>query len=447
MIRSIQGRLNIAFIGLTLTIFAILWVIQGSTLRGIAYEFVGTRLSSDVFTLLQAIEREDGEWQLDTRRISPVYNQPMSGHYYQYQINEGDWVYSRSLWDEDIPTRDGFGVGQLHIALQMKNAEPWLVYDHTFQKQDGTVRIVLAEDVSSIEAELKRLGWWVGAVGVVFIAVLLLAQIFIIKRGLKSLTQVRQDIARLKQGDIRTLPCVETTEVSPLVDEINYMVDSMCMRLDRSRNAVGNLAHAAKTPLTVIDRQIEVLKQHSPNCAEALQQQSAELRGLMERELTRARIAGTALPGQRVMIDAEVEKLLKAMRMIHQEKGLQFEVDIKSKTFFPGERDDLIELLGNLIDNACKWAQSTVRISGVLSETCLTIFIEDDGPGIPSEKREQLLSRGERLDESVSGHGLGLSIVTDIVQQYQGCFELLDSDLGGLRVHLRLPRNRDTQLS
>jgi signal transduction histidine kinase len=250
---------------------------------------------------------------------------------------------------------------------------------------------------------------------------------------------------RLKEGDISTLSEVQVKEISPLVNEINYMIESMTLRLERSRHAVGNLAHAAKTPLTVIDRQIETLRQSSPDCANALEQQSQALRNLVERELTRARIAGAAMPGQKVIIEEEVAKLINAMKMIYRDKELTYEFSIKSTTFFPGERDDLIELMGNLIDNASKWANTRVRISGMMDEQCLELCIEDDGPGISADKMEKLMSRGERLDESTVGHGLGLSIVSEIIRQYKGVFELVSSDMGGLHAHLLLPRQKTDQ--
>lgn len=445
MTNSIQGRLNLAFIGLTLVVFAILWVLQGMAVREVAYEFVSARMQSDARTVLQAVMSKDNKWQIDPEYISPVYSQPMSGHYYQFLVDDGEWSFSRSLWDEEIPTYDGKPVGKLNIDLQYKRDKPWLVYDNSFKKADHTIRIVLAEDISQIEAKLKSLSWWVAGVGLVFILLLLIVQILVIRNGLKSLTCVQQDIVRLKEGDISTLSEVQVKEISPLVNEINYMIESMSLRLDRSRHAVGNLAHAAKTPLTVIDRQIETLRESSPDCANALEQQSQALRNLVERELTRARIAGAAMPGQKVIIEEEVEKLIKAMKMIYRDKELEYEISIQSTTFFPGERDDLIELMGNLIDNASKWATTRVRIRGMMNEHCLELCIEDDGPGVSADKIGQLMSRGERLDESTVGHGLGLSIVSEIIRQYKGVFELLSSEMGGLHAHLLLPRQKTDQ--
>ncbi|MGY8870239.1 MAG: hypothetical protein ACKVJE_07325, partial [Pseudomonadales bacterium] len=234
MKNSIQGRLNLAFIGLTLTVFAILWVLQGMAVREVAYEFVSARMQGDARTVLQAVMSKDDKWQIDPDYISPVYTQPMSGHYYQFLVDDGEWNFSRSLWDEEIPTYDGKPVGQLNIDLQYKRDKPWLVYDNRFEKSGHTIRIVLAEDISQIEAKLESLSWWVAGIGLLFIFLLLIVQILVIRNGLKSLTCIQQDIIRLKEGDISSLPEVKVKEISPLVNEINYMIESMSLRLDRS---------------------------------------------------------------------------------------------------------------------------------------------------------------------------------------------------------------------
>ncbi|MBE9395882.1 GHKL domain-containing protein [Pontibacterium sp. N1Y112] len=409
-------------------------------LRQTAYEFVSARLSSDAYTILRAVEMDEaGGWRVNSDMIDPVYLQPMSGHYFQVRV-EDKWLYSRSLWDEMIPTNGGEDIGQEYVRLVHKAKHPWLVLDQTFMKEGLKVQLVLAEDVDRIDKSLRKQGWAVAASGLVFLIILLVVQVVIIRRGLRSLVSVRGDISRLKQGEVRQLSPVNTTEVDPLVTEINYLVQAMELRLQRSRNAVGNLAHAAKTPLTVLDRQIEALKVRDPDHAADMQEQSVRLRDLMHRELTRARIAGAALPGQRIYMLPEMDKLLRTLKAIYRDKALNIQQNVSDKIYFPGERDDLMELLGNLMDNACKWAHSAVSITAETDDDCLTMIIEDDGPGIAEDQIERLLTRGERLDESTDGHGLGMSIVTDIVRQYAGKLSLGRSErLNGLRVMIMLP--------
>lgn len=440
MLKSIQTRLNSGFILVSMVAIVVLWLANSWYLRQTAYEFVSARLSSDAYTILRAVEMDEkGGWRVNSDMIDPVYLQPMSGHYFQVRVEE-KWLYSRSLWDEMIPTNGGEDIGQEYVRLVHKAKHPWLVLDQTFMKEGLKVQLVLAEDVDRIDKSLRQQGWAVAASGLVFLIILLVVQVVIIRRGLRSLVSVRGDISRLKQGEVRQLSPVNTTEVDPLVTEINYLVQAMELRLQRSRNAVGNLAHAAKTPLTVLDRQIEALKVRDPDHAADMQEQSVRLRDLMHRELTRARIAGAALPGQRIYMLPEMDKLLRTLKAIYRDKALNIEQHVSDKIYFPGERDDLMELLGNLMDNASKWAHSAVSITAETDDDCLTMIIEDDGPGIAEDQIERLLTRGERLDESTDGHGLGMSIVTDIVRQYAGKLSLGRSErLNGLRVMIMLP--------
>lgn len=440
MLKSIQTRLNSGFILVSMVAIVVLWLANSWYLRQTAYEFVSARLSSDAYTILRAVEMDEaGGWRVNSDMIDPVYLQPMSGHYFQVRV-EGKWLYSRSLWDEMIPTNGGEDIGQEYVRLVRKANHPWLVLDQSFMKEGLKVQLVLAEDVQRIDKSLRQQGWVVAASGLAFLIVLMFVQVVIIRRGLRSLVSVRSDITRLKQGEVRQLSPVNTAEVDPLVTEINYLVQAMELRLQRSRSAVGNLAHAAKTPLTVLDRQIEVLKERDPNHAADMSEQSLRLRDLMHRELTRARIAGAALPGQRIYMLPEMDKLLRTLKTIYRDKALVFEQNLGDKIYFPGERDDLMELLGNLMDNASKWAHSVVSIKAESDDDCLTMIIEDDGPGIADDQIERLLTRGERLDESTDGHGLGMSIVTDIVRQYAGQLSLSRSErLNGLKVAIMLP--------
>lgn len=447
--KSIQTRLNLGFISLTLVVFVVLWLAVGWFLRQTAYEFSSDRLASDAFAILRAVDVEPGQtgWQLTPELIPPLYQQPMSGHYFQISVNN-KWRYSRSLWDDKIPTDSkGMKIGHEMTKLIKKDKTRWLVRESHFMKQGQPVMLLVARDVGPFEKGMAKLGWLVAGLGVIFLAGLLVVQVLVIQSGLRSLVRVRQDIGDLKEGRIRQLPQSDTAEVEPLVTEVNYLVQSMELRLQRSRNALGNFAHAAKTPLTVLDRQIESLSESEPDKAEAMKEQSTRLCGLMTRELTRARIAGGAMPGQRILISEEVVKLQRTLKMIYRDKALDIESDIAQGSIFPGERDDLVELLGNLLDNACKWANETVSVSTQYCCDMMHIVIEDDGPGIAEEQIERIMSRGERIDESRSGHGLGMSIVMDIVRQYQGNIKLDRSErLGGLRIGLCLPRHCDAKV-
>ncbi|MGE8324238.1 MAG: ATP-binding protein, partial [Pseudomonas sp.] len=208
----------------------------------------------------------------------------------------------------------------------------------------------------------------------------------------------------------------------------------------RSRNALGNLGHALKTPLAVLlslasSERLQGLPEVRAQMCEQLQQ----IQQRLARELNRARLAGDALPGAQFDCDAELPGLLATLGLIHGE-GLLLSRDVPPGLLLPWDREDFLELLGNLLDNACKWADNEVKLSIAPEAERYRLWVDDDGPGIPESQRQQVLERGSRLDEQVDGHGLGLGIVRDIVEAWGGCLTLLESPLGGLRVSIDLPR-------
>jgi len=277
--------------------------------------------------------------------------------------------------------------------------------------------------------------------GVLFGALLWLQRL-IVRRGLAPLEQVRRELPRLARGEIPQLSLEAPAEVRPLVAELNRLLDLLNQRQRRSRHALGNLAHALKTPLTALTQ----LAEQPPPPGDAtgwwqdLRRQLQHIRALTERELKRARIAGGGAPGQRVLLDREVADLIATLRRIHRDRELAIEARIPPGSGFAGDRDDLLELLGNLLDNACQWAESRVRLTVGANTDTLYLRIEDDGPGCPPDQLEALQQRGTRIDESRAGYGLGLAIAGDIVAQYGGTLRLGRSeDLDGFLAEAVLP--------
>jgi signal transduction histidine kinase len=251
---------------------------------------------------------------------------------------------------------------------------------------------------------------------------------------------VREDVRRVESGEASGLREDVPDEVRPLVREVNRLLMLLEQRLQRSRNAAGNLAHALKTPLTLLLHQVdgEALRDR-PDARVALHQQAERIQDLMERELRRSRLAGAGAVGRQFHPRRDVPALLDALRRMHDRAGLRIEAADLPDVAVPLDDEDMIELLGNLLDNACKWAASTVRL-GVTVDGALRVRVEDDGPGLADADAGHLLERGTRLDETRAGHGLGLAIVRDIVALYGGQLALQRSaDLGGLSVEARLP--------
>ena len=226
------------------------------------------------------------------------------------------------------------------------------------------------------------------------------------------------------------------SEIAPLVDEVNRLLSVLRQRLTRSRNAMGNLAHALKTPMT---RMVQILEREP---ATSDRRQLAELvqqiEQRIEKEMSRARMAGRA-PGDLWPEPAQdVRDLVATLETVHQRHGI-VDLEMQEGLHIVADREDIMELLGNLLDNAYKWATSRI-ILRLAADDGLRILVEDDGPGLDEKKRQDVLRRGTRLDESKHGHGLGLAIVREIVAVYHGSLELGHSSLlGGLRVCVHLP--------
>lgn len=229
-------------------------------------------------------------------------------------------------------------------------------------------------------------------------------------------------------------------ELEPLVAQINHLLAHTEDSLKRSRNALGNLGHALKTPLAVLlsVASSEQLKDH-PQLSKLLREQLEQVQQRLNRELNRARLAGETLPGALFDCDGELPGLLATLNMIHGEH-LDLSYRVPPGLQLPWDREDLLELLGNLLDNACKWADAEIVLSIGETPEGFRLAVEDDGPGIPESQRDQVFSRGTRLDEQTDGHGLGLGIVRDIVEVWGGVLLLQESELGGLKVIIDLPR-------
>ena len=226
--------------------------------------------------------------------------------------------------------------------------------------------------------------------------------------------------------------------MQPLVDELNNLLDHNAVLLKRARNRLGDLAHSVKNPLTVIKNEARNLE---PAQRDLITQQTSDISRNVDHYLTRARMFGTEkVLGARSEVKPVIEDLVYAMQRLYQERELEFDSTGLESCWFRGERQDLEEMLGNLLDNACKWARQRVYVhcrGG--DDDLLVLAVEDDGPGIPDEERALVMRRGHKLDESKPGHGQGLGIVKDIADLYGGSLKLMRSRFGGLLAELVLP--------
>ncbi|NUT76303.1 sensor histidine kinase [Pseudomonas sp. C1C7] len=435
--RSIQRRLSLGLISVMVVVGLILaqtslWLFEMGLQR-----YLESGLRNDSENLLVALVRGPEGLQLDERLLSPAYQRPFSGHYFRIDFADSHWR-SRSLWDQELPRLERPG---LHSNLQLgPEGQQLLVLRSDYRRLGQSISISVAQDYTPVSESFRRMRQVGIGLGLAGLLLILLLQRLTVRRALRPLEKAREQIAQLQQGQRSQLDDQVPVELEPLVAQINHLLAHTEDSLKRSRNALGNLGHALKTPLAVLLSlaSSEQLDGH-PQLRKILKTQLEQVQQRLNRELNRARLSGDALPGALFDCDAELPGLLATLNMIHGDH-LDLSYRCPAGLQLPWDREDLLELLGNLLDNACKWADAEVRLSVVESEQGFELSVEDDGPGIPEDRRDLVLSRGTRLDEQTDGHGLGLGIVRDIVDSWGGVLGLRESEWGGLKVVIELPK-------
>ena len=262
-----------------------------------------------------------------------------------------------------------------------------------------------------------------------------------VKRGLASFDELRARLLGVREGRDRRLEGEYPAEVQPLVNDLNGLLTDREQRVSRALTKAGDLAHGLKTPLAVLVQHAERARDEGHDgLARAILQQVDRMRRQVDYHLAQARASASGgNPGARCHLLTSADALARTMLTLHADRGLRIEVHVSHEHFARTQREDFEEMLGNLVDNACKWAKSRVEIRSALDGPAVSITVDDDGPGLDASLREKVLQRGVRADEAAPGSGLGLAIVRDLVELYGGAIALGESPLHGLRATLRLP--------
>ena len=410
------------------------------------------RLSVYLRTLVGSLAAQDDPAYLEPpgNLGEPRFELTYSGWYWQVSQPDGGPVVlaSPSLFTDtlvfsnatDQRSINGMAAGDLvgpddqslHVLKLTVDLSP----DHRYD-------VLVAGDAGELADQIANFHVSVFLTLAVFGLGLILATTMQIRWGLRPLDRVRGGLAALRSGQETRFEGRYPAEIEPLVAELNALIEANQQVIERARTQVGNLAHALKTPLSVITNEARSVK--GP-LADKVIEQTEIMRTQMDHYLDRARIAARSkVIGVVTDVDPVVQSLARAMRRIHEARQIAIAVAVPDEARFKGEKQDLEELIGNLVDNACKWARSAVAVSVDYrspvgdSRGRLTLMIDDDGRGLTEAQRKEATRRGRRLDESKPGSGLGLSIVTDLVQLYEGKFSLSESPDGGLRAIVELP--------
>jgi signal transduction histidine kinase len=449
------GSLRVRLLLGTLTALALALLLAGVVLGGLFRDHVMRQFET---TLTQQLDQltarlafdASGQPQIDPQTLSdPRWQRPFSGLYWQVDRLSADGqsrsgvLRSRSLWDDSLtleadPMVDG-GTHR-HEGLGPRDA-PVLMLERTVrtgEAPDARWRLIVAGDLQETTQAIDRFRNVLALSLLMLLGLLALAALAQVVVGLAPLRAMQRALDGVREGREQRLQGHFPSEIQPLINDFNQVLDTNAEVVARARTHAGNLAHALKTPLAVMAQAASTGAVDLPALVTAQVDLS---RKHIDAHLSRARVAASVLlPGQRTPVVPVLQGLLRVMERVHAGRALAFELTpVNGALAFAGEEQDLQEMVGNLLDNASLWAHTAVRMGVATEAGLLVITVEDDGPGISEGQRSTVLARGARLDESAPGSGLGLAIVADLARLYNGDIALERSPMGGLRVRLSLP--------
>jgi len=452
---SLALRLFLSATAWAVVILLITGVVLSSLYRQGVERAFDRRLGVYLRTLVADIASPDDANEKNQPSLGePLFELPLSGWYWQItrlDPNKSDIRASRSLWDGGLPHLESLGV----VASANGSREGYvpgpedqrlrLVERNIDLGDEGHYLVAVAGDAAEIATETRTFDQALIVTFSILAAVLLLTTMFQVRFGLAPLKRISDSLAAIRAGSAERLAGNFPEEIAPLARETNALIDANKEIVERARTHVGNLAHALKTPLSVMVNEAAA-RGGDPFALKVLEQADI-MRDQVARHLERARLAARlTVVGSITEVTPVVTALARTMEKIHREKSLNIEVHADDKARFRGERPDLEEMVGNLVDNACKWASSRVMMEVVCerpdpasANQIVRIVVDDDGRGLSPSEREQVAKRGRRLDETKPGSGLGLSIVVDLAALYGGALTLGTAPLGGLRAELVLP--------
>lgn len=450
------GSLRLRLLGATLVTLALALAGAHAWLGGLFRDHVlrqfDTTLVLQLDQLTARLEFDaQGLPQIDPRSLSdPRLDRPYSGLYWQLDRMSPDGqarvgvLRSRSLWDTqlalsadlladgDLHTHDGVGPQDHAVRIVERSLA-------AAEQPQARWRLMVAADTRETQSAVHDFNGVLAASLAGLGLLLALAALAQVAVGLSPLRAMQRALQQVREGRTARLEGRFPAEVQPLIDDFNGVLERNAEVVSRARTQAGNLAHALKTPLAVLGN-AAAQAPHS-DLAPLVSEQVQLAQRHIQWQLARARAAASqGLPGQRTPLQPLLAGLLRAMGKLHAERGLAIAAsELPADSAFAGEEQDLREMLGNLLDNACRSARSAVRVHAVREGTRLHIVVDDDGPGIAPEQRAVVLQRGVRLDESTPGSGLGLAIVVELAQLYGGALTLGTSPAGGLSARLSLP--------
>jgi signal transduction histidine kinase len=441
-------------------------LLAGWGLRGLFRDHIAQQLQAQLVLQLDQLSAAvnslpGGRIEAHLAGGDPRLEQPLSGLYWQVDQLDGSdrrtspgLLRSRSLWDQTLDWQlfqadtghahaDPEGTAPLAGTLPDGQGHLLVAVSRPLQLPEAEappLRLIVAADSALLAEPMQRFTYMLVAALGALAAGLALAVVLQLRLALRPLKLLRTGLSDVRTGATPRLEGRFPQELQPLVQEFNHVLEVNADMVQRARTQAGNLAHAVNTPLTILGN---AAAQEGGPLAELVREQVASASRQVDHHLARARAAARQATGLRTPLQPPLAALVRTMERLHAGRGIAFTlVGDAARWDFLGDAQDLMEMLGNLLDNAGKWARHAVRLQVQEHEGRLLLTVDDDGPGIDPALQQRIFERGERLDERQPGAGLGLDIVRELVQTYGGHIEAASSPLGGLRMRLLLPAQR-----
>lgn len=440
---SLQRRLLLGAVAWIVLALIATGVLLSVLFRNHLEDELARRLDADFLQLVSQLEPDVDGRLTHTRTMSdPLYQRVLSGHYWQVERDGRPVLRSRSLWEQSLALDAGNGALQ---RIDGPRDTPMLVVARrvTMPRMDAPLRLAVAASLAPVERAVAGFRRTLAiALGLLALG-LVLAAALQVRLGLRPLRRLRAELGAIRSARAARLSVDYPGEVAPLVEDLNGVLAHNETLIERARRQAGHLAHALKTPLSVIANEAARLQRRGDAERGArLQQEVDAMQRQIDWHLARTRIAGARRAGQATPVAPVLERLQRALQRLHGERSLVIESDTPAHLAFAGESQDLEQMLGNLLENACKWAHGVVSVAVTGADGAVVFVIDDDGPGLDADQRERAIQLGTRFDEKIPGSGLGLAIVTDLAAAYDGSLALGRSAAGGLSATLRLPAAR-----
>lgn len=443
---SIHGRLLLAA-SVVLAAFLGLGALGlDRAFRDSAESALQTQLMGQVYALLGAADTdEQGRMRLPETLPDPRLSNPASGLYAQVSGEQGNYHWhSPSAVGRNLPMIDGIPPGQPHFEYLASDDSLYLLSYSLLWEDDAGGEIAylfaVAENASGLQQRVaafrRTILLWLGSAAVI----LLLVQGVVLRWGLKPLRAVAQDLRMIETGSRTRLEGDYPRELRRLTDGINSMIQQGESSRDRYRNSLGDLAHSLKTPLAVLQGAAE--GGDAGLLREAVAEQVPRMNDIVQYQLKSAAVAGRGVSlTHKTRVRPVIDKLVNTLQKVYRDKTIDCRCSVAENALFPAEQGDLLECLGNILENAFKYARTTVVVDFERTPDGkrVSLGIGDDGPGIPVAVRERVLRRGERADQRTPGQGIGLSVASEIVHLYGGDLDIGESDLGGARIVIVMP--------